>query len=67
MADTAQENPANSLRTRLVALNDDTSDKGKAARVATSRMFQSMSELFDTALVRTPGMIGQLWNKRGMD
>lgn len=62
----AEDNPTDALRSQILALNDDTSDECKANRVATAKMFVSMSELFDTALIRTPGIVDQLWNNRGV-
>lgn len=59
------EDPIDALRSQLLALSAS-NDKFKADRVATAQMFVSMSELFDTALIRTPGMVDQLWNNRGV-
>lgn len=61
---TVEDDPIDTLRSQILALNG-TSDKCKADRVATSQMFVSMAELFDTALIRTPRIVDQLWNNRG--
>jgi hypothetical protein len=60
-----QDNTTNALRSKILSLGNDQSETCKAKRVETSRMFCSMSELFDTALIRTPGLVDQLAKPRG--
>jgi hypothetical protein len=56
---------AEKLKQCLLALNEDASLQGKTRRAAAARMFTGLSELLDTAMIRTPGIVEQLWSHRG--